>query len=198
LLNRGEHFEWLPLPQEAQWAPILGISVADADGDGADDIFLAQNFFATRKEIPRLDAGRGLWLRNDGKGRFTAMRGSDSGVVVWGEGRGCATSDIDGDGKVDLVVTQNGAETKLFRNQNARPGLRVRLRGLAGNPEAIGAVARVKYADGEGPAHEIRGASTVLGLRATPVKVAVRWPGGKVSEAAVLAGAKEITIENPK
>src|SRR5207248_1661556 len=61
-LNRGDHFEAVYLPTEAQWAPVFGIVVADFDGDGWDDVFLAQNFFAMRPEVPRLDAGRGLLL----------------------------------------------------------------------------------------------------------------------------------------
>ncbi len=202
-LNRGDHFEVRPLPAEAQWAPVFGLSVADADGDGADDLFLAQNFFATRKEIPRLDAGRGLWLRNAGQGNFRPMSAAESGVVVWGEQRGCAVGDYDEDGRIDLVVSQNGGETKLFHNQTAKPGLRVRLQGLPGNPAGLGAVLRLKYADGFGPAREVHGGSgylsqdspvAVLGQRASPSQVLVRWPGGKMSETPVPSGAKEIVI----
>ena len=48
---------------------------------------------------------------------------SESGVRVYGEQRGAAVTDFDRDGRVDLVVTQNGRETKLFRNLAAKPGL---------------------------------------------------------------------------
>src|SRR5262249_8881504 len=56
-LNRGDHFEAVPLPAEAQFAPAFGVSVADLDGDGHEDLFLSQNFFAMRPEEPRLDGG---------------------------------------------------------------------------------------------------------------------------------------------
>src|SRR6185369_16834163 len=52
-LNRGDHFEVLPLPIEAQLAPAFGVCVADFDGDGHEDIFLSQNFFASQPETPR-------------------------------------------------------------------------------------------------------------------------------------------------
>ncbi len=206
-LNRGDHFEVLPLPSEAQWSPVFGISVADADGDGAEDIFLAQNFFATRKDTPRLDAGRGLWLKNEGKGKLNPMRAEESGVIVWGEQRGCAVGDFDEDGRIDLAVTQNGAETKLFHNERAKPGVRVRLKGAPGNPDGLGVVLRLRYSDGFGPAHEIHGGSgylsqdspvAVLGKSGQPTHVVVRWPGGKTTEAPVSSDVKEVVVEFPK
>jgi len=203
-LNRGDHFEAKQLADEVQWAPVFGISVADADGDGSDDVFLAQNFFATRKEIPRLDGGRGLWLRNNGKGNLQPMGAEESGVAVWGEQRGCAVGDFDEDGRVDLVVAQNAAATRLFRNETAKPGVRVRLKGPSGNPDGIGAVMRLKYADGLGPAREVHGGSgylsqdsavLILGTRELPTHVIVRWPGGKIMELPVGAGVKTALVE---
>jgi len=107
-LNRGERFESRPLPAQAQWAPSLGLAVADANADGAEDVFLAQNFFATDQDSPRYDAGRGLWLRGDGKGGLEPVPGSESGIEVYGDQRGVAVSDIDADGRVDMIIGQNG------------------------------------------------------------------------------------------
>jgi hypothetical protein len=72
-LNRGDHFEARQLPIEAQFAPAFGISVADFDGDGNEDVFLAQNFFGVDAETSRHDAGIGLVLVGDGRGGFRAL-----------------------------------------------------------------------------------------------------------------------------
>src|SRR5207247_7734990 len=127
----------------------------DCDGDGNEDIFLSQNFFGVEVETSRYDAGRGLWLRGDGRGNFRPVPGQESGVKVYGEQRGAALCDYDADGRVDLVVTQNGAETKLFHNEGAKPGLRVRLRGQPGNLAGIGAVIRLVFGQKMGTAREI-------------------------------------------
>src|SRR5207302_8115866 len=144
---------------EAQWSLVMGIAVGDLDGDGNEDLFLSQNYFAVRPEDGRLDAGRGLFLRGDGKAAFTAVPGQDSGIRVYGEQRGCALADYDGDGRVDLVVTQNNDETRLFHNARAQPGLRVKLAGPAGNPDGIGAVVRLDFGGKLGPAREVQAGS---------------------------------------
>ncbi|HEX5220589.1 MAG TPA: VCBS repeat-containing protein, partial [Verrucomicrobiae bacterium] len=106
-LNRGGKFEAVPLPVEAQFAPAFGVTVADFDGDGNDDVFLAQNFFSAQPETLRNDAGRGLLLLGNGKGNLRPVSAEESGIAIYGEQRGCAVSDYDADGRVDLVVAQS-------------------------------------------------------------------------------------------
>src|SRR4030095_10280883 len=113
------------------WA--FAVCAADCDGDGNEDVFLSQNLFCAEPETSRYDAGRGQVLKGDGRGGFRAMPGQASGITVYGEQRGAAAADYDHDGRVDLVVTQNGAETRLFRNALGEPGLGVRLEGAGGN-----------------------------------------------------------------
>jgi hypothetical protein len=124
-LNRGGKFEAVPLPREAQFTPVFGITAADFDRDGFPDLALAQNLFGTREQDGPLDAGRGLLLRGSGGGKMTSISGMESGVIAYGEQRGMAAADFDKDGRLDLVVGQNGTETKLFRNNVLRtPGIR--------------------------------------------------------------------------
>jgi len=203
-LNRGDHFAAVPLPAEAQWAPAFAVNVADADGDGHEDVFLSQNFFAVRPELGRLDGGRGLWLRGDGKGGLVPIPGQESGVEVYGEQRGAALGDFDEDGRVDLVVTQNGAATRLFQNVGARPGLRVRLKGPPGNPFGIGGIIRLQFGARLGPAREVHAGSgywsqdspvQVLGCPEPPSKIQVLWPGGSITRSDIPPRSREIAID---
>ena len=201
--NRGQRFVGAALPHEAQLAPAFAVNVADFDGDGREDVFLSQNFFATQPEMPRLDAGRGLWLRGEGGERLVAVPARESGVEVYGEQRGAALADFDRDGRIDLVVAQNGGQTRLFRNAAARPGLRVRLAGPPGNPAGVGAMLRLRFGERWGAAREIHGGSgywsqdsvvQILGTPESPTAISVLWPGGKRTTAGIPPQAGEIRV----
>ena len=203
-LNRGDHFEARPLPIEAQFAPAFGIGVADFDGDGKEDVFLAQNFFGVDAETSRHDAGTGLLLLGDGRGGFRALGPREAGIAIYGEQRGCAVCDYDADGRTDLAVTQNGAETKLYRNREAKPGLRVRLHGPAGNPSGVGAELRLKFGQRFGPAREVHAgggywsqdsAIEVLSTPEPPDEIWIRWAGGRVTTSVIPHAAKEILVD---
>src|ERR1044071_6366653 len=202
-LNRGERFEAVQLPREAQFSPTFAVAVADFDGDGAEDFFLSQNFFATEPQTSRADAGRGLLLKGDGKGAFKAVPGQDSGLMIYGAQRGAAAADYDGDGRVDLVVSQNAANTKLYHNLSAKPGLRVRLAGPAGNPTGVGAIMRLKSAQRPGSVREIHAGSgywsqdspvQVLARLPNPLQLWVRWPGGQTNLVEVPPAAMEVEL----
>jgi hypothetical protein len=206
-LNRGGSFEASALPAVAQLAPASYAGVADFDGDGREDIFLSQNFFPTEVSTPRYDAGVGLLLKGDGRGGFLPLSSKASGIAVFGDQRGAAFADFDNDGRLDLAVSQNGAATKLYRNTAGRIGLRVRLIGAAGNPRAIGALIRIRYADDTlGPAREVQagsgywsqnGAVQVLGRASNPTALWLRWPGGREQLVPLAAGQAEITVRMP-
>jgi hypothetical protein len=123
---------------------------------------------------------------------------------VYGEQRGCAVGDFDEDGRIDLVVTQNGGATRLFHNEGAKPGLRVRLGGPRGNPYGIGAVVRLGSGGKQGPAREVHGGSgywsqdspvQVMTMPTAPDSISVRWPGGKTTTGGIPAGAREILAD---
>jgi hypothetical protein len=108
--NNGDgSFTMVPLPREAQIAPVYGILASDVDGDAKPDLLLAGNFDGVKSEIGRMSAGYGLYLRGDGKGRFTPLREVESGFFVPGQAR-----------DIQRVRTRNGSLYVVVRN-NDRP-----------------------------------------------------------------------------
>ena len=202
-INEGNRFRMANLPDAAQWAPTHGIVVDDFDGDGFEDLFLAQNFFPTRSQGDRLDASRGVLLKGHGTENFTVLESGRSGINLAGDQRAAVSGDFDRDGMSDLVVTRNSGKTGLFLNQAQRIGLRVVVQGAAGNPHGIGTVLRLKYHDGMGPARQITGSSgyrsqgsSIQVLHATrPVEsVWIQKPDGKILTHEVKKGTHEVRI----
>ncbi len=202
-VNRGATFDAHALPAEAQLAPAFYAGIADFNGDGKEDLFLSQNFFATDIATPRFDAGRSLLLIGDGTGSLEAVPGQRSGLLVYGEQRGAAYADFDADGRVDLVVSEDGAPTRLFHNVGATPGLRVHLVGSVGNPTGIGTQMRLRYPTGDGPVREVQagsgywsqnGAVQVLGRAGPPTALWVRWPGGREQVIPLRPDQRDLTI----
>jgi hypothetical protein len=180
------------------------VSVADFDGDGAEDIAMTQNFFAAQIETPRCDGGRSLLIKGDGKGALSAVPGQESGILVYGDARGLAVGDFDSDRRPDLAIGQNGAATKLFHNIGGTPGLRVLLRGPAANAPAFGAQVRLHFGKRAGPVREVHAgsgfwsqdsATLLMGCGADkPSEIWVRWPGGKVATQSLAPDAETVTV----
>ncbi len=86
----GGRFTLIPLPDEAQLAPVYGILPADVDRDGHIDLLLAGNFDGFKPEIGRMAESYGLLLRGDGRGGYIPVRAPESGFFVPGQSRDIA------------------------------------------------------------------------------------------------------------
>lgn len=115
-LDRGLHFEHRSgYDGTPQFPEIIGGGVAlfDLEGDGDLDVYLVQS---GDLESVGLSENANALYRNDGQGRFedvTAVAG-DAGDC--GYGMGVAAGDIDGDGDVDLYITNYGPDVLLRNN----------------------------------------------------------------------------------
>ena len=190
-INDGAgRFAFRPLPRLAQAAPAFGLVALDADEDGAPDIYMAQNFFGPQAETGRMAGGVGLLLRGRGDGTFDPVPPHRSGLVVSGDAKAAAAVDLTGDGRPDLVVSQNNGPLRLFeRVADGDPRtLRLVLQGPPGNPNAIGARVVVRFSDGTSQAAETRAGSGYLSQSSGPLifaladrtaaSIQVRWPDG--------------------
>jgi enediyne biosynthesis protein E4 len=132
--NNGDgSFTMVPLPDEAQLAPVYGMLATDVDHDGHQDLLLAGNFDGFRPEIGRMSASYGLLLRGDGKGTFVPVRAPESGFFVPGQSRDIqrvrtATGDL-------YVVGRNNDRPLLFR-PTREPGHLAKRRSPRGAPGA--------------------------------------------------------------
>ena len=119
--NNGDgSFTMVPLPLEAQIAPVYGILAADLDGDGKADLLLAGNFDGVKPEIGRMSAGYGLCLRGDGKGHFTPVRELESGFFVPGQARDIKRVRTRA-GNI-YIVSRNNDRALIFRSNGPAGG----------------------------------------------------------------------------
>src|SRR2546425_6412305 len=81
LSNRDGSYTLVPLPREAQIAPLYGILSGDFDHDGKLDLLLAGNFSGVQPEIGSMMASYGLMLRGNGRGGVSPVAAGLSGVV---------------------------------------------------------------------------------------------------------------------
>jgi len=197
------HFEAVEMPYAAQIAPAFAVNVGDFDGDGNEDVFLSQNFITLAAGVLRPDdAGRGLWLRAQAAASSKRFRDRNPASGLRRAAR-AALGDFDGDGRVDLVVSQNGAETKLYQNVLAnRPAGAAG--GAAGNPDGVGR--RCDWCLGPaGSGAGNHGGSgywsqdsvvQVMGCRNSHPNL-VRWPGGKTTTSPSGRRRKSLWTQRP-
>jgi hypothetical protein len=203
-------FRFEPLPRIAQIAPLQGIVAGDFDGDGHADIYAVQNSYAPIPFVGRFDGGLSQFLRGDGHGHFTPVPPAESNLVVPGDAKALAVLDLDHDGWPDFLVSRNNSTTLAFHNNGVtgRHSLRIRLRGPAGNPTAVGARITIELTDGSTQTSEIYAGSGYYSQSSAtgffgypdatpPRRLRVRWPTGMTSEYDVPPGKTTITIAVP-
>ena len=138
------------------------------------------------------EAQRKLLLRNGGGGRLTDVgRQSGPGFASEKVGRTLVAGDIDNDGDLDLLVTNNGGNAELLRNEGGtgNNAVLIQLVGTKSNRSAVGARVRLTTG-GMTQVREVKAGSSYLGQNDLRVHVGlgksakidrleVRWPNGQ-------------------
>ena len=209
----GGRFHLIKLPRLAQISPSFGVSLSDYDLDGKADCYLVQNFFHPQVETGPFDSGLSLLMRGTGNPEqpFEALWPAKSGLLVAGDARSLATVDLNRDGREDFIVGVNNADPQVFLNRSvlqATHPLRIQLIGARGNPQALGALIKVRAPEMEIQVAEIYGGGSYLSQSSNQlvfavknsvkeggeVEVEIRWPGGESSSLKCDAGTQFLSI----
>ena len=206
LTNDGQgRFSWQSLPRITQIAPGFGVGLADFNCDGHLDMVMAQNSFSPQRETGRMDGGVGQLLVGDGTGSFRPVEPHDSGIVVPGDAKALAITDLNVDGRPDVVFSVNNGPLRAFINQIDVPvePLTIHLRGIPGNVNGAGARIRVSGLDdrvqvsevyaGSGYLSQSTSSRTFAGEFNEGSEIRVQWPNGAESTLAI-TDARNLTI----
>ena len=187
----------------------FGTVFADFDNDAALDLAIVNGHVVDNTALFRTGSSHAqrklLFGGVDGRRFVEQGRNAGPGFAAPGVGRTLIAADIENDGDLDLLVTNNGGAAELLRNESRGGGaLVVRLEGMRGNRDALGARLRVT-AGGRTLVREVKSGSSYLGqnelrlhvgLGAAPraERIEVRWPSGAVETIANVAANQRLTI----
>ena len=210
--GKGDFVEVTSKSQMARLSsPMAGYSpmIADFDNDGWKDIFVSRGHVQSLLAAPRLVVAQpNTVFRNLGGMTFAALT-EEAGFTTQppSRHRGSAMGDLNGDGRLDIVVSALSAPAEIWMNQS--PGsnhwLEFKLEGTKSNRDAIGARIKIVTKSGAQYNHvttSVGYASSSagpvhfgLGRDATADLVEVHWPSGIVQEMKNVRGDQVLKVK---
>lgn len=187
----------------------FGLFLFDADLDGDLDLFAANGH--VQPEIEQTQEGIAYSQRphlfvNDGDGTF------DDVALQWGGAleqavvaRGAAYADVDLDGDLDVLITENSGPAHLLRNELSDGRvLRVGLEGVTSNRDGLSSRV-ILYAGDRRLERQVRTGSSMLsvsekestfglGLSENVDSLVVFWPSGRVDRHQDLRAGSDVRV----
>jgi len=149
-------------------------------------------------------------FRNLGRMKFAALT-AEAGLTTFppSRHRGSAVADLNGDGRLDVVVSALAAPAEIWINESpgANHWLEFKLQGTKSNRDGIGALIKVVTKSGTQYNHMSTSAGYAsssaapvhFGLGADPLAdlVEIRWPSGVTQQLRNVAGDHVVTVREP-
>jgi hypothetical protein len=190
----------------------FAILFLDLDQDGWEDLLVSHGH--VYPQVDDLHDGttfkqRNGLFRNRRDGTFEDLvDGGGPGMAIVKSSRAILPVDLEGDGDLDLMVTNLSDTPDLLRNDGVVGGwLQVRLEGRSSNRDGIGALVKIEAA-GRTQLREVRrtayweGSSLPiahfgLGEADSVERIEVRWPSGRTSVMEQVEANRRITLQEP-
>jgi enediyne biosynthesis protein E4 len=191
--------------------PMAGYSpnIADFDNDGWKDIFVSRGHVQSLASKTNLVVEQpNTVFRNLGGMKFSALT-AEAGFTALAPSRhrGSAVGDLNGDGKLDVVVTALSAPAEVWINQspNENHWLEFKLQGTKSNRDGIGA--RIKLVTKSGAQYNHMTTSCGyasssagpvhfgLGANASADLVEIHWPSGIVQTLRDVAADRVVVVK---
>ncbi|MDE2928518.1 MAG: CRTAC1 family protein [Acidobacteriota bacterium] len=188
----------------------FGVRFFDYDNDADLDVMAVNGHVIPRIAEYRDDTSfpqeKLLYDNREGKFRERSRESGDC-FSVRDVGRGAAFADIDNDGDVDVLVTNNAGGAQLLRNDggNRNNWLLLKLVGAKSNRDGIGARLTARIGGRVVVTQVQRAASYLssqdrrvhLGLGASPIvdRLRIEWPSGRSQTMRALPANRILTIE---
>jgi enediyne biosynthesis protein E4 len=173
-----------------------GVGLYDLDNDGLKDIVTANSHVNDRIEA----LGPYAYKQTSSVFLNTCSGFRDAGAVLPGARlhRGSAVADLDGDGKLDIVISALGEPAAIWRNVSANNNDWIEIKGAG-----IGARIRIgkqhnHVTTAAGYASSVdAGVHFGLGEMKTIVEIEIRWPNGKVQLLKDVPAGQVLQVKQP-
>ncbi len=189
-----------------------GIRFLDYDNDGFKDLLVAQGHDLDTIELnsPQIHYREPMLLARNTGHAFEDVSAAAGPVFqkTW-VGRGLAVGDLDNDGRLDAIVTENGGPAHVLHNETANGNhwLTFTLEGTRSNRDGIGAEIRLTSAHsrqittvntaGSYLSSNDKRAHFGLGPDTSAETVEVHWPSGTVQTLTDVKADRELHIKEP-